>query len=117
MKHEEENLQKACVSWFDIQYRHMKDYLHHSPNGGRRNTIEAARFKAMGVRAGFPDLVLMIPRGGHPFLAIEMKSKDGTVRESQKHFKEIFERVGALYVVVRTFEDFQETINEYLSKT
>lgn len=116
MRHEEESLQMACVKWFDIQYRHIRDYLHHSPNGGRRNRIEAARFKAMGVRAGFPDLILMIPSGGHPFLAIEMKSQTGTVRETQKHFKEIFERVGALYVVVRTFDDFRATIEDYLSK-
>ena len=29
----------------------------HTPNGGKRNAVEAARFKAMGVRPGVSDLV------------------------------------------------------------
>jgi hypothetical protein len=29
----------------------------HTPNGGKRNAVEAARFKAMGVRSSVSDLV------------------------------------------------------------
>ena len=43
------------------------------PNGGKRNPAEAARFKAMGVKAGVPDLCLPVPMNGYAGLYIEMK--------------------------------------------
>lgn len=61
MRHIEENMQIACARWFGLQYPRYAQLLHHSPNGGRRNYIEAARFKAMGTKAGFPDFVLFHP--------------------------------------------------------
>lgn len=33
----------------------------HVPNGGKRTKAEAARFKAVGVVAGFPDLMVIGP--------------------------------------------------------
>lgn len=36
----------------------MLRFLHHSPNGGLRNAVVAGQLKAMGVRRGFPDLIL-----------------------------------------------------------
>lgn len=35
--------------------------LHHSPNGGYRTQVEAAKFRTMGVVAGWPDLILVGP--------------------------------------------------------
>lgn len=40
----------------------ISEYLMHVPNGGKRNAREAARFKRMGVRAGFPDYFLHVVR-------------------------------------------------------
>ncbi|HDS1304210.1 TPA: VRR-NUC domain-containing protein [Stenotrophomonas maltophilia] len=49
-------------------------YLMHVPNGGRRGKLEAARLKAQGVRAGYPDLVLDVARGEYHGLRIELKA-------------------------------------------
>jgi len=50
-----------AIQWavFDhIRARGSRDLVAwHTPNGGRRNRIEAARFKGLGVRAGVSDLV------------------------------------------------------------
>ena len=48
----------------------------HVPNGGGRSKAEAGIFKAMGVLAGFPDLLVIGPRmgiklgGGEPDVAV-----------------------------------------------
>ena len=114
MRHKEESLQAACVKWFDLQYPKLRLRLHHSPNGGKRNLIEAARFKAMGVRAGFPDLILLVPKGQCPFLGIELKASKGRQSEAQKAYQEEFERMGAKYVVIRSVEEFIQVVNDYI---
>lgn len=113
---EEESLQKGCVFWFDYQYPEYRKLLHHSPNGGYRITKEAEKFKKMGVRAGFPDLILLVPRGGCPFLAIELKSAKGEWRDSQKEYMQAVLSVGGRYEVVRTFDRFKELVEDYLGK-
>ena len=49
------------------------ELLFHIPNGGKRSKAEAARFKAMGVRAGVSDIFLPVARDGHHGLWIELK--------------------------------------------
>lgn len=84
MRHLEDKLQKACVKWFDYTYPKYRLTLHHSPNGGKRNSIEAAKFKQMGVRAGFPDLILLIPNKFYPFCGVELKTKQAGSRRIRK---------------------------------
>lgn len=110
----EDGLQKACVAWFDYTHRELSLYLHHSPNGGRRNASEAAKFKAMGVRAGFPDLVLLVPRGKCPFLAIELKYGRNGQSQRQKAYQKAFEAIGVRYVVVRSLSEFRKAVEDYL---
>lgn len=49
----------------------------HIPNGGYRKPSEAARFRALGVRAGVPDIFLPVARGGYHGLWIELKRRRG----------------------------------------
>lgn len=44
------------------------------PNGGKRDAIEAAKFKRAGVKPGVPDMLLPVSRGGYIGLAIELKT-------------------------------------------
>lgn len=85
----EDELQMRVIDWAKTvrwKNRMLSDYLHHSPNGGKRSKSEAGRFKAMGTKAGFPDLILLI--GVAPFkgLFIEMKSAKGTVTDIQREY-------------------------------
>lgn len=124
--HAEEDLQLACLRWWGCQWAHrtingqaIGDLLHHSPNGGRRDAREAARFKRMGTRPGFPDLLLAIPSSRHPYLAVELKTTSRGSRQSdcQREYQRKIEAAGGLYVIVRTLAEFEKTIDAYLADT
>jgi hypothetical protein len=90
--------------------------LHHSPNGGKRNAIEAAKFKAMGVRSGFPDLILCVARGGYHGLFVELKTAKGRQTDSQKYFQKALEAQGYKYVVVRSIDEFRRIVTQYMNE-
>lgn len=75
----EDEEQMAVVEWARLQMGRWPEleWLYHIPNGGKRGKIEAARFKAMGVKAGVPDLCLPVPMGRYHGLYIEMKRREG----------------------------------------
>lgn len=114
MRHTEENTQMACVKWFAYAYPKLSPLLHHSPNGGRRNAREGARFKAMGTRKGFPDLALFFPSIPFHGLFVEMKTAHGRQQPSQKQWQQLAEWAGYKYVVCRSFDDFRTEIVKYL---
>lgn len=68
-KGSEDNLQKAVARYLDL----IGSFWFHCPNGGSRNCIEAAKLKAMGVKAGIPDCMILDQRRGYSGLAIELK--------------------------------------------
>jgi hypothetical protein len=97
-----------------LQFPGVAKLLHHSPNGGRRNAREAARFKAMGTRAGFPDLILLLARPPYNYLAVELKTEVGRQRDSQKDFQRLMSEHGGRYVVIRSVEDFIQEVTNYI---
>lgn len=111
--HPEDDLQEICVKWFDLAHPKLSLLLHHSPNGGKRNAREAARFKRMGVRAGFPDLQLLIPNQGYAGLFLELKAGKGVQSDNQKEYQSVLEAQGYKYVVIRTLEQFQTEVENY----
>ena len=117
MRHGEDTLQIACVRWFDYQHAKESWSLFHVPNGGRRNQKEAARFKAMGVRAGVPDLLLLLPRHGYAYLAIELKYGKNTQTQAQKDYERRINANGGLYTVVRGIDGFIALVDWYLKET
>lgn len=62
----------AQVAKYVNIYPELK-WLFHVPNGGSRNAIEGQKFKAMMVRPGVSDLLLLVPRRGFHGLIIELK--------------------------------------------
>lgn len=70
-----------------FQIKQLGLEVHHSPNGGRRDAREGAKFKAMGVSAGFPDLIITYARKGYHGLFIEIKPViGGVLSDSQKRW-------------------------------
>lgn len=114
MKQIEQQHQIAWVLWFSLQYPTLAPLLHHSPNGGKRNAREAARFKAMGTRAGFPDLFLAVPSNVYHGLFVELKTDKGRLTDNQKAYGELLSGQGYRVEVVRSFDEFKTIINEYL---
>lgn len=112
--HEEDDLQMQCVSWFRLQFPQLARLLHHSPNGGRRDAREGARFKQMGTQAGFPDLILLVAAKGYHALLLELKTRTGRQQDSQKEYQQLAEAQGYRYVVIRSLEAFMDEVNTYM---
>jgi hypothetical protein len=64
----------------------------HVPNGGSRGKVEAAQFKAMGVRAGVADLILVHDRR---IFALELKAPGGRASAEQLAFLSEIDEAGA----------------------
>ena len=117
----EEEEHRAVVAWADVHPLPegggvIGDYLVHAANGEGRSRATGGVLKAMGVRSGFPDLFLFLPRGGRAGLAIEMKREQGGhVRESQRAWIDRLRRAGYAAVVCRGFEAARDTITRYLA--
>lgn len=87
LKRGEDTEQMSVIEWANWNTGRFPELqlLFHVPNGGKRNAAEAVRFKAMGVKAGVPDLCLPVPRNGFAGLYIEMKyGKNRTTKEQEK---------------------------------
>ena len=112
MKHNESTQQTKCVKWFRTYY---PDYvLFAVPNGGNRSAITGAILKAEGVMPGVADLFLAHASCGLHGLFIEMKDTKGRQSDSQKAFEEKALAAGYGYVVCRSFEEFQDEIQQYI---
>ena len=113
MRHLEDTLQKNCVKWFNLA--HPRELLVHCPNGGFRDAREAAKFKEMGVRSGFPDLFLYRPSGEFHGLALELKAGKGRQSDSQKEMEARLNALGYRYTVIRSFDEFRAAVEAYLA--
>lgn len=125
MTQEEHNLQVACVRWFSLQYPSLAPLLFAVPNGGARSKATAGKLKAEGVVPGVADLILLVPQNLHQHdeyeaetyhaLCIEMKTPKGRQSPEQGLWQLKVEEQGYRYVVVRSFDEFKETIENYLA--
>lgn len=113
----EHDEQKALIKWFDLKYPELRGRLAACPNGGQRNVIVAAKLKAEGVRPGYPDLNLLVPRHGFAGLFIEMKrQKGGSLTAEQAGWLEFLNAQGFMAVVCKGFDAGRETIAGYLKE-
>lgn len=67
--------------------------------------------KGEGVLAGFSDLIIIANKN---VLFVEVKTKDGRQSELQKKFQTDVERLGFQYLICRSLQEFQMTIEKWL---
>lgn len=91
------------------------DVFYHVPNGGFRNPVEARIFYGQGVRAGWPDYGLDMPRGGYHGLRLELKAGDNTPSTEQLEILSNLERQGYFVKVAWGFEEAKDAIERYLA--
>lgn len=114
--------QECCrllVQWIDalVLPNGLKPglFLCHTANGGWRSDAEAGIFIGQGVRPGWPDYTLYIPRGAYHGLVLEMKAEDG--KKPEDHQLEILSRLesmGYKAAVCWGFEEARRAISAYL---
>lgn len=92
------------------------EWLYHVPNGGFRDARTAAKLKKEGVKPGYPDIGLDIPRGGYHGLRIELKRQSGGVlSKEQKKWLEALKSNGYRAVVCKGFEEARKELLHYMS--
>ncbi len=115
MKHLEAKLQCNCVKLFGLLYPKLKNLLFAVPNGGFRNPIEAANLKKQGVIPGVSDLILLVPNNSYNSLCIELKTDKGKQSTLQKEWQQTAELFNNKYVIIRSTQQFLDTIHNYLN--
>ncbi len=139
-QHPEEDLQREIIktadgwplrtilkdgSWPDwVRRKTVGDWLFHVPNQ-RGDAVQRGVLSAMGVRSGVWDLFLTLPImawGGDasrviPGLYLEVKAGKGHLSHDQTTFGEKVRGAGYLTRVVRSSQDFQRHIEEYLGES
>ena len=109
--------QKELIRWAKMLSATLPELelLFAIPNGGERHLLVAKKLKAEGVKAGVPDLMLPVARGGYHGLFIEMKRQNGGRQsKAQRWWKERLKGEGYKAVVCRGCQDAIQTIEDYL---
>lgn len=101
MNHDESIIQAAIVQALSL----LGVYLFSVPNdaAGAVSAAKGARLKALGLRAGVSDLVLMGLDGRAYFL--EIKTATGKLSDSQKKFQALCAARGWPYAVARSVDE------------
>ena len=103
----EYELQKLVVQWLDAALP-KGCFFHHSPNEGKRHISYNVKLKTLGMKTGFPDLCLFVPRryfwDGLPCpIFIELKKpKGGRITDSQKVIQQQLLDTGAAVATVNS---------------
>ncbi len=86
----------------------------HFPAGEKRDARTGAKLKSMGLAAGWPDFVLLLPQGRVGF--IELKAKGGTLSEAQVAFRDQAMANGHGYAVCTSVEEVEAAAARWLAK-
>ena len=116
-KRSEATEQEAVIQWcgWHEGKRPELKLIFHIPNGGSRNTIEAANLKRQGVKAGVPDLCLPVPMNGFHGLYIEMKYGRNKSTEKQEEWQKALQEQGYYVAVCYGAEEAERLIASYLN--
>jgi hypothetical protein len=116
MKASEHQEQVAYFDWVRLMENSDSRYsmIFAIPNGGRRDTSTAVKLKREGVKAGVSDVFVAIPSRGYHGAFLELKTKTGRVRDSQKVFIAAAAEQGYFTEVVRGFDEIKEITEWYL---
>ena len=115
MNYQEHYTQVNCINWIRSTYPFLGNLVYAVPNGQQRSASQAAVLKSEGLTRGVSDICLDLPNSTFHAMRIEMKTKKGTTTFEQDEYAMRCTAVGIYYCVVRSFEEFQKEVNEYLA--
>lgn len=106
----EEEEQILVIRYCDLK----KIPIAHIPNEGKRSIVNGARLKRSGLRKGFPDLTIPVPKGTYHGLYIEMKSAKGRATPEQKEWITLLRNNGYVAEVCHGWREAVEIIDKYM---
>lgn len=120
-KQHERDEQEALIQWMRLQ--HPQELLVHIPNELVRSCAQARRSWLSGLCPGFPDLMLMLAKGGFNGLLIELKrplrgdSRKGVVSAKQKEIIAHLNSRGFMAIVAYGWIEARDAIVKYMELT
>lgn len=112
MRRPEQALQQNVAAYLSATFPRLLWF--HVPNSsGDRGAQLGGILKTMGVKAGVPDLVLILPNGLAGF--IELKAGRGKLTEAQAAFRDRCQALGCLWSEARSIEDVQTILTAWFT--
>jgi len=105
------------MSWWALNCKHYglpELALYHPPNEGHRTIMTGAMLKRLGLRKGFPDLLLLAQSGGYGMLFIELKSEFGTPTKEQLEYLAFLRDRGYAACLCYGWDAARRCIEDYL---
>jgi len=106
IKVSEDDIHKSIVEYLRLR----GIVFFHIPNESRAPVQYRAKLKALGVRAGVPDLCVLLKYGVG---FIEIKSPTGRLSPTQKDFRQDCEKRGIPWGLARSIEDAESLLTQW----
>lgn len=107
----EENLHVSVARFLDVALMPPATWTTFPSGGGGR--VRGARLKRMGLKAGWPDILIVAPGAQHfnvKLLGIELKTERGRASKEQKDVRASFAMCGALHTFCRSIDDVEQVL-------
>jgi len=111
MKHDESRIQAELCRYLSATGLLFFSVPNEAIGGGRKASLRMARFKAMGLRPGVADLVIISPLGFAHF--VEVKDAIGRLLPAQKVFRDRCIASGFPWAVVRSLDDMVVALTKW----
>jgi hypothetical protein len=105
----EDAFQADFVRFWNTQHYCLKAILFHVPN---QATYQNSKYLAMGVLAGIPDLIILMPNS--QTLLVELKLPNGSLSPAQKRVHKALQATQHVYAVVYTPTQLFEFLDPFL---
>jgi hypothetical protein len=105
---EEDRLHIGLLDYIRLQY--PKALVHHSANEGKRSPFERYKIKKLGLKKGFPDLII-IYNGRN--LALELKTEKGKPSEDQEAWINGLQAHGWTGYIAYGFDEAKQAIDKF----
>lgn len=114
---QENKIQAQCYQWFNnnycLKHHNPRLIMFSIPNElAGKNAIATMQAKAMGLKAGVSDTIIILPNG--KIIFVEFKDPKGKQSDQQKDFENTVTNLGHEYYLIRSFEQFKELICKQL---
>lgn len=116
MNRPEEALQRSIVEWMEWNRKRWEKRMFYFsvPNQrGTRSRAEMGVLRALGVRPGVADLVLVTEGARVIFVELKAPGKEGDLSPHQREFLERCTRLHVPYFVESSLEGFQEILERH----
>jgi hypothetical protein len=113
MRQESEALiQQQIFIWFNNTYRNL--IIHSVPNGSSTGDARIiSQMSQLGMVKGISDLIIWLPNGKS--IMVEVKNSTGSQSADQIKIQQKLEKLGGIYILVRSLDDFKQKISLYLT--